>query len=86
MSNFDISALISSDNNPNFLVSSFIDVLTRQIERFRGEEQCCRLLVGMQRPEEELLRNALARIDEGLMDNPRALALKKEIALSFRVP
>ncbi len=59
-------------------------LLDEQIERFTGEEHCCRLLVGMQKPEEQLLRSALARIDEGLMDNPRALSLKKEIALSFR--
>ncbi|MDD2373675.1 MAG: hypothetical protein PHF03_08895, partial [Syntrophomonadaceae bacterium] len=59
-------------------------LVDKQIDHFTGEDHCCRLLVGMQRPEEELLRKALARIDEGLMDNPKALALKKEIARSFR--
>ena len=55
-----------------------------QINKFAGGEDCCRLLVGMQRPEEELLRTALAGIDKGMMDNPTALAMKKKIARSFR--
>ncbi|WP_276662781.1 SNF2-related protein, partial [Syntrophomonas wolfei] len=59
-------------------------LVNEQIDQFTGEDHCCRLLVGMQKPEEDLLRTALTRIDEGLMDNPKALALKKEIARSFR--
>ena len=59
-------------------------LVDKQIDHFAGEDHCCRLLVGMQRPEEELLRKALAKRDEGMMDNPKALALKKEIARSFR--
>ncbi len=55
-----------------------------QIDRLEGGENCCRLLVGMQRPEEDLLRTSLARINKGMMDNPTALAMKKEIARSFR--
>lgn len=59
-------------------------ILQEQIERFQGGEECCRLLVGMQRPDESLLQRALNHMKEGLMDNPTALALKKEIAQSFR--
>ena len=59
-------------------------LVQNQINSFSGGEDCCRLLVGMQRPEEDLLRTALTRIDKGMMDNPTALAMKKEIARSFR--
>src|ERR1700757_1183868 len=59
-------------------------LLSSHIDHFTGNENCCRLLVGMQRPEEDLLRQALSRIDKGMMDNPTALALKKDIAKSFR--
>jgi|BioPla2DNA2_1021312.scaffolds.fasta_scaffold12056_2 superfamily II DNA or RNA helicase len=59
-------------------------LVENQIDLLEGGEDCCRLLVGMQRPEEELLRSALSRIDEGMMDNSRALDHKKKIARSFR--
>jgi len=58
-------------------------LLTNQIDHFEGNEKCCRLLVGMQHPDENLLREALNEVETGMMDNPRALALKKEIANSF---
>jgi superfamily II DNA or RNA helicase len=55
-----------------------------EIDHFEGGDQCCRLLVGMQRPDEDLLRSALSNMEKGLMDNPTALAIKKEIARAFR--
>ena len=58
-------------------------LLMNHIDHFTGDEECCRLLVGMQRPEEDLLRKALSETKIGMMDNPTALALKKEIAKSF---
>lgn len=58
-------------------------LLMNHIDHFEGEDNCCRLLVGMQSPEENLLRQALSEAKKGLMDNPTALALKKEIAKSF---
>lgn len=60
-------------------------IVQDQIDRFAGGSDCCRLLVGMQKPDEEdLLRVTLANIKKGMMDNPTALLLKKEIANSFR--
>ena len=52
---------------------------------FGGEGNCCRLLVGMQRPPEEELRNlfALVKQDAGI-DNQTALRLKKKLAEDFR--
>jgi len=58
-------------------------LLMNHIDHFEGEDNCCRLLVGMQSPEENLLRQALSEAKKRLMDNPTALALKKEIAKSF---
>jgi superfamily II DNA or RNA helicase len=50
-----------------------------------GEGNCCRLLVGMQRPPQDELRDlyALVRHDTG-MDNQTALRLKKKLAEDFR--
>ncbi|GAC1314268.1 MAG: DEAD/DEAH box helicase [Mucilaginibacter sp.] len=59
-------------------------ILNENIDHFNGKDECCRLLVGMQRPEEDLLKLALSNINEGLMDNPKALAIRKDIARSFR--
>jgi hypothetical protein len=53
------------------------------IDHFTGEEECCRILVGMQRADEHLLHKSLSETKTGMMDNPTALALKKEIAISF---
>jgi hypothetical protein len=55
-------------------------LLMNHVDHFIGEEECCRLLVGMQRPDEDLLHKALSETKTGMMDNPTALALKKEIA------
>ncbi len=62
----------------------------RQIDDFvdgwSGEDShCCRLLVGMQRPPEELVRAAFAPIDQDRgIDNQTAIRLKRELANAFR--
>jgi len=53
------------------------------IAHFKGDDDCCRLLVGMQSREEDVLRRAFSETKKKLMDNPTALALKKEAANSF---
>jgi len=58
-------------------------LLMNHVEHFKGDEECCRLLVGMQTDEEHILKQALSKSENGLIDNAKALALKKEIALSF---
>lgn len=50
-----------------------------------GEDDRCRLLVGMQRRPQDELKAALGfRGDGDRMDNKRAVQLKKELALEFR--
>lgn len=59
-------------------------LLMNPIDHFKGgDNNCCRLLVGMQSPEENILKQALSDVKKDIMDNPKALALKKEIAKSF---
>src|ERR1700719_1904465 len=55
------------------------------VERYPGGEECCRVLVGMQKLPEEELRDALTlNPDHEILDNQRALRLKKEMAQRFR--
>lgn len=58
--------------------------LEKYIEQFEGGSDCCRLLVGMQRPEEQILRDAVGIFEEEVVDNKRANEIKKSIAKSFR--
>jgi hypothetical protein len=58
-------------------------ILMNHIDHFEGDENCCRLLIGIHVNEENLLREALFQTKKGILDNPTALALKKKIAKSF---
>ncbi len=59
--------------------------VTDLVEAFSGEdEHCCRLIVGMQRPSEELLKQVLANQKPGLVDQAKVVALKRSMALEFR--
>lgn len=49
-----------------------------------GQGACCRLLVGMQRPEEEELRAALSLAPDGGIDQQTVLRLKRQMAEEFR--
>src|SRR4051812_32436270 len=60
--------------------------LEEYVERWPGGDgNCCRLLVGMQRRPEEDLRRAYSVDAQGdLIDNRRALELRRELAAEFR--
>ncbi|MCX5804199.1 MAG: helicase-related protein [Proteobacteria bacterium] len=60
--------------------------LTAHIDRWAGgEENCCRILVGMQRLPHEDLRAALSIIkQDSTIDNQTALRLKKNLAEEFK--
>ena len=56
------------------------------VERWSGDDtQCCRLLVGMQRPPEEVVKAAFSAVavEEGI-DHQTAIRLKRELAETFR--
>jgi superfamily II DNA or RNA helicase len=54
------------------------------IDLFSGESDCkCRLLVGMQKRPEELLREYFSN-EDAVIDNQKALKLKKDLARNFR--
>lgn len=59
-------------------------LLMNHIDHFEGEENCCRLLIGMQTSEENIIREAYGGKNNKMMDNPTALAYKKDIAKSFK--
>ena len=60
--------------------------IDESIESWSGEDgHCCRLLVGMQRPPEDIVRSAFSATPaEDSIDNQTAIRLKKELAESFR--
>jgi superfamily II DNA or RNA helicase len=49
-----------------------------------GDENCCRLLVGMQKAPTELLREYFSKTEEQIIDNAFAIKVKKELALEFK--
>src|SRR3972149_3684563 len=59
--------------------------LSGLVEKYEGtENSCCRLLIGMQRPPEDLLKEFLSKKEKGVMDATTAAALKKKLATEFR--
>lgn len=59
--------------------------LDSYIEKWSGEGDCCRLLVGMQKLPQDELRDALSLIRrDGEIDNQTAIRLKKKLAEEFR--
>jgi len=60
--------------------------LDAYIEKWSGGEgRCCRLLIGMHRPPQETLRQAMSLMKrEGTIDNQTAIRLKKALAQEFR--
>jgi len=55
------------------------------IDEWSGEdENRCRLLVGMQKLPQELIRDFFSIKQEEMMDNQKALKIKKELAQNFK--
>jgi hypothetical protein len=49
-----------------------------------GDENSCRLLIGMQKPPMEIIRDYFSKTDQGIIDNKTASAIKKKLAQEFR--
>jgi superfamily II DNA or RNA helicase len=49
-----------------------------------GEDSCCRLLIGMQKMPQDLLRVGYAKNGPAMMDNQTANRIKKQLAQEFR--
>ncbi len=63
------------------------DSLASYVESFSGaDDGCCRLIVGMQRPPEELMRSAqrVQREGDGYLDGPTMVRLRHAAAKSFK--
>lgn len=59
--------------------------ISHQVDQFQGGEgKLCRVLIGMQKPEEELVREFFSLEAEPVIDQPKAISLKKKIATEFR--
>lgn len=55
------------------------------IEKWNGgDENCCRLLVGMQKPPQEIIREYFSHTEHGAIDNQTAIAIRKKLAQEFK--
>jgi len=59
--------------------------MTDLINLYSGEDEaCCRLIVGMQRPSEDILKEVLSRQAQGLVDQAKVVTMKRAMAKEFR--
>ena len=49
-----------------------------------GDGNLCRLLIGMQKPPIEIIRDCFSKTEQGIIDNKTASAIKKRLAQEFR--
>ncbi len=56
-----------------------------QIDNLKGDDgNCCRLLIGMQKPPLEIIREYFYKTEQGIIDNQTASAIKKRLAQEFK--
>jgi hypothetical protein len=85
----DLQGTLKESYKADFCVGYFNlrgwKIVSDIIEEYSGEgDSCCRLIVGMQRPSEDLLKQVLANEKPGLVDQAKVVALKKAMAHEFR--
>lgn len=49
-----------------------------------GDENCCRLLVGMQKPPLEIIKEYFSKTEHGGIDNQTAITIRKKLAQEFK--
>jgi hypothetical protein len=85
-----LSKTLEVSQHGDFCIGYFNLKGWKQIDSFienwsGGENQCCRLLIGMQQLEKDELRDATSLFKQkGGLDNQTALRLKKKLAQEFR--
>lgn len=85
-----LSQILKEANSADFCIGYFHlrgwEKLAALIDKFRGtEDSCCRILVGMQRPPEEQMRELQRAIkEETFLDGPTLVRLRREIVESFK--
>lgn len=56
-----------------------------RIDNLKGDDgNCCRLLIGMQKPPLEILREYFYKTEQDIIDNQTASAIKKKLAQEFK--
>src|SRR3989337_2160443 len=56
-----------------------------QIDNLKGDDgNCCRLLIGMQKPPLEILREYFYKPEQDIIDNQTASAIKRKLAQEFK--
>ncbi|HBX51252.1 MAG: NgoFVII family restriction endonuclease [Bacteroidetes bacterium RIFOXYA12_FULL_35_11] len=59
--------------------------VAHHIEKWNGgENNNCRLLVGMQKPPLETIRDYFSKTEQGVIDNQTAISIKKKLAQEFK--
>lgn len=59
--------------------------VAHHIEKWNGgENNCCRLLVGMQKPPIETIKDFFSKADHSVIDNQTAISVKKKLAQEFK--
>ncbi|MCG3167249.1 MAG: RNA polymerase-associated protein RapA [Bacteroidia bacterium] len=55
------------------------------VERWNGGEgNCCRLLVGMQKPPQEIIKDYFSKAEQSGIDNQAVIAIRKKLAQEFK--
>lgn len=80
---------IAVSNRADFCVGYFNlrgwKQIADDIDRWSGgNESCCRLLVGMQKPPLDIIREYFSKNQDNEMDNQTAITLKRKLALEFK--
>ncbi|MCF8257522.1 MAG: NgoFVII family restriction endonuclease, partial [Flavobacteriales bacterium] len=85
----DLSETLKESYRSDFCVGYFNlrgwKNVTEQIDIFSGaDDECCRLIVGMHRPEEDVLRQMFGHDGKKLIDQAQVVELKRKMAKDFR--
>ncbi|MCH7516129.1 MAG: hypothetical protein IIB08_03205 [Bacteroidetes bacterium] len=59
--------------------------VANEIDKFKGkDDKRCRLLVGMQKPPLDIIKDYFSKVDVNGIDNKEAISIKKRLAQEFK--